>query len=113
MGAENSTPLGWASFEGLRVVLAELAEEEEEQDGVKVTQFEGSAGVWRRDGGLEEAGEVMEGGEEVAGDEEGFMGERDGVEVVEGVGEDSWGGEKRGEAEVVVAENRVNAASQV
>ena len=86
-------------------MLAEVAEEEEEQDGIEVTQFERSGGEWGRDGGGEEAGEVVEGGKEVAGDEEGFVGERDGVEVVEGVGEESGGGEERGEAEVVVAEN--------
>lgn len=99
MGAENGAPVGWASFEGLRVVLAELAEEEEEQDGVEVTEFEGSAGVWRGRGGvMEETGEVVESREEVAGDEEGFVGEREGLEVVEGVAEESRGGEKRGEA---------------
>lgn len=49
------------------------------------------------------AGEAVEGREEVAGNEEGLLGEGESVEVMEGEREESWGREEEGEAEVVAA----------
>lgn len=46
----------------------------------------------------------MEEGEEVAGDKEGFLGKREGVEVVDGDREEGWGGEEGDEAVAVVVE---------
>lgn len=44
----------------------------------------------------------MEGGDDVAGDEEGLVGEREGVEAAEGEGEENGRGEEGGEAAAVV-----------
>lgn len=60
------------------VVVVRFAEEEEEERSVEVALPRGCGR--RRGGGSEE----VEGGEEVTGDEEGLLGEGEGVEVVEG-----------------------------
>ncbi|POO02463.1 hypothetical protein TorRG33x02_014470 [Trema orientale] len=92
--AEGRSPLERRRFEGRRAVLADLAEVEEEQDGVAVSGFDGRDVVSGVGGGGEEA----EGGEEVAGDEEGLVVEGEGVEAAEGEGEEGLGGEQGGEA---------------
>lgn len=47
-------------------------------------------------------GEELEGEEEVASDEEGFAREGERVEVVEGEGEEDWGGDDGGDTPVLV-----------
>lgn len=64
------------------VVIVCVAEQEEEEHGIEVAVSHGG-GVWRREW-LEVVGEEVEGGEEVACNEEGLLMEGESVEVVEG-----------------------------
>ena len=79
-------------------MLADLADKKEEQNCVMVSGFD------RRTIAviISEEEEAADGGEEVASDEEGFVWEREEVEVAEGDGEECWGGEYGGEATVAV-----------
>lgn len=91
-------------------MLVELAEEEEEKDGVKVPEFHARGGVQRGRRGfppvvLHEVFEKGEVGQEVAGNEEGFVVEGEGVEVAESEGEEGRGGEEGGEAAEVAVED--------
>lgn len=69
-------------------MLVEFAKEEEEENAVKITVVGGGTGRWQGRFGTEKAREVREDGQEVAGDEEGFLVEREGVEVVDSDGEE-------------------------
>lgn len=77
-----------------------FAEEEEQKKRVEVTLWDGGREGRRRECGVAEE-EAVEGGEEVAGDEEGLLREGERVEVAEGCGKEGWGGEDGGEAAVV------------
>lgn len=77
-----------------------FTEEKEEQDRVEIAVVGGGGRLWWQR--MEVAGEVVEGREEVAGDEEGFFMEGEGMEVLEGEGEKGGGGEEGGETAVVV-----------
>lgn len=106
-GEDLAPPRGWG-VEEVAVVLVELAEEEEEEDRVEVPEFH-CCRRWRRQcggggGALHGVFEEGEVGEEVAGDEEGFVVEGEGLEVAESEGEESRGGEERDEAAEVAAE---------
>lgn len=87
-------------------MLADLAEQEEQQHGVEVSLFDGDGGKWRWRGwfGVKVKREAAESGEEVASNEESFVLEGEGVEVVEGEGEKGGGGKERKEAVVVAVD---------
>lgn len=84
-------------------MLPDLAEEEEKDDGVKVTRGDWvvGEGFGRR---LEGAGEAAEGGEKEAGYEKRFVGEGEGIEVAVSEGEEGWGRENDGEAAAAVVD---------
>lgn len=84
--------------------MADLTKEQEEEDGVKVAEADPMGGGGGARVGVEEGGEEVEEGEDVAGNEEGFLGERKGVEVIKGVGEEGRGGDKGDEAAAVLEE---------
>lgn len=77
-------------------MLADIAEEEEDEDDIKVTGLE-YGGVTL----VMLEGKVAEGGEKVFGDEEGLVGKGEEAEALEGEGEEMWGGENGGEAVAV------------
>lgn len=93
------------------VILVGFAKEEEEQDRVEVALIDGGGRVGGRR--VEVFSEVVEGGEEVASNEEGFVGEGDGVEVLEGSEEKRGGGEDGGEAAVVVEGDGEEGAGEI
>lgn len=76
-------------------MLPDFTEEEEEQNGVEVSAIDGGRGSKGGRFGLEMEGKVVEGGEEVASDEEGLLGKRQQVEAVQGEREERWGREHR------------------
>lgn len=71
-------------------MLPDFTEEEEQQNSVEVSAVDRGGGR----GGLEMEGEVAEGGEEVASDEEGFVWKREEVKAVESERKESWGREE-------------------
>ena len=82
----------------------DFTEQEEEERCVDIAVSDEGGGRRWSWGWLEVACEVVEGGEEVAGDEEDLVGEGERVEVVEGEEEERRRGEDGGEAaEVAVA----------
>ncbi|GMN19624.1 hypothetical protein TIFTF001_049937 [Ficus carica] len=98
---ESFPPSERRRLEGVGGVVADVAEEEEEEDGVEVAGLE--EGVTRGVVVVVES-EEAEGGEEEFGDEEGLGGEGEKVEAVEGEGEEGRGREDGGEAAAVEVE---------
>lgn len=99
-------------------MLVEFAEEEEEKDGVKVPESHARGGVQQGRWGfravvLHEVFEKGEAGQEVAGNEEGFMVEGEGVKVAKSEGEEGRGGEEGGEAAEVAVEDCGDGVGEV
>lgn len=80
----------------------DLAEQEEKQNGVVIASLDLISRGMRKRCLVKVLGEELEGEEEVASDEEGFAREGEGVEVVEGEGEEDWGGDDGGDTPALV-----------
>lgn len=80
----------------------DLAEQEEKQNGVVIASLDLISRGMRKRCLVKVLGEELEGEEEVASDEEGFVREGEGVEVVEGEGEEDWGGDDGGDTPALV-----------
>ena len=102
------------SLEDFSVMLVCFTKKEEKEHSVKVTLVHSGGRMqqkwWLR---LKVTCEVVEGKEEVAGNEKGFVGERERVEVVEGKRKEVRGGEEEAKTAAVMEREGEDGVAEI